>query len=82
MALKYLLLATSILLASCTDADETNKILSSQGYTEIKVTGWAWLGCSEDDTYRTKFTAKSINGSEVSGVVCSGVFKGGTVRFR
>jgi hypothetical protein len=37
--------------------------------------------CSEDDTFRTPFTAESSTGRQVTGVVCSGILKGATVRF-
>ena len=51
------------------------------GVLNIEITGYAWLGCSEDDWYHTGFIAKAPMGANVSGIVCSGIFKGSTVRF-
>lgn len=68
--------------ASCTDQKTARRVLEDQGYTDISVGGFDAFGCSDDDTYATKFTATSPNGKRVSGVVCSSqFFKGSTVRF-
>lgn len=69
-------------LSACSDAPTAERILRNQGYTNIKTTGYAWFGCdSKSDNYSTGFTATSPNGTKVEGVVCSGFFKGGTIRF-
>jgi hypothetical protein len=61
--------------------EEATRILSSQGYTEIEITGWRPLMGSDSDTYSTGFKAKSPSGQIVTGAVTSGVFfKGHTVR--
>lgn len=65
----------------CTDSSKAKKVLRSQGFTQIELTGYRWLGCSKDDAFHTGFTARSVNGQEVSGVVCSGFLKSATVRF-
>lgn len=70
------------LLTGCTSPESATKTLQNQGMTDIQITGYRWLACSEDDTYKTGFTATSISGAEVSGAVCAGWFgKGATVRF-
>jgi len=67
----------------CSDSQGTKDLLRSQGYTDIVTTGYDWFSCGEDDTYATGFRAKSSNGSNVRGVVCSGLlFKGSTIRFK
>lgn len=74
----------AVLLTSCTQPDRTVNLLKQQGYTEIKTQPYnigTFFACSEDDQFRTPFTAKSPNGSLVSGVVCSGILKGATIRF-
>jgi hypothetical protein len=56
------------------------KALKSAGYTEIEMTGYRILGCSEDDLFHDGFKAIGPTGVPVSGVVCSAVFKGYTIR--
>ena len=51
------------------------------GYTDIQITGYVVMGCGEQDVFHTGFRAKSPNNTSVDGVVCSGWFKGSTVRF-
>lgn len=80
MKIKLFLLALALFgLTSCTQPDKAYMILERDGYTNINIEGYAWFGCSEDDNYRTKFTAIKNNQS-VEGVVCSGFMKGSTVR--
>jgi hypothetical protein len=74
----------AILLTSCTQPERTTRILDEQGYSEIQIHPYNFMtlfACSEDDTFRTPFTATAQNGNKVRGVVCSGIFKGSTVRF-
>lgn len=68
------------ILAGCSDPKAAKHILEDQGYSNIETTGHAWFGCGKDDTYSTGFNAKGPTGRNVSGVVCSGWLKGGTVR--
>lgn len=70
-----------LLLCSCISPDMTQKTLESAGYSDIKIEGYAWFACSEDDTFHTSFTAKNPKDQEVSGVVCCGLFKNCTIRF-
>lgn len=69
-----------VFLSACTNGDGAVRALEGAGYTNIKITGYRILGCSDDDTFHTGFTAKGSNGKPVSGVVCSGVLKGSTIR--
>lgn len=68
-------------LSACTNKETTIRVLEEQGYTQIEASGYAFFGCSEGDTFKTKFTAVSPAGKKVSGVVCSGFLKGATIRF-
>lgn len=80
---KFLFLAIAALgLAACvTDAPTARRVLSDQGYTDIRITGYRVFGCSGDDDVRTGFTAKSAAGKPVTGVVCGGfLFKSNTIR--
>lgn len=64
----------------CTDADGARKALKQRGFTNIETTGYRFTGCSKGDVYQTGFQAKGPSGEYVTGVVCSGWFKGNTVR--
>lgn len=78
---RALALAALLTLTACSDADTARRILESNGYTVIEVGGYAMWHCSEDDTFATSFVALSPSGQRVTGAVCSGWFKGGTIRF-
>ncbi len=70
-----------VFLAGCSDDRAARSALDAAGFSEIVIRGFGWTGCGRDDDFTTKFTAKNQNGRAVSGVVCSGWFKGGTIRF-
>jgi hypothetical protein len=71
-----------LLLAACTDPSVARRVLESNGYTQIEITGYNMFDCSKDDFYHTGFRAKAPGGKVVSGTVCSGLFfKGNTIRF-
>jgi len=78
---KVLVVLGSVALAGCTDADGAVRAVAAQGLSDVQTTGYRFLGCSEDDVFRTGFEATTAAGHRVSGVVCSGWFKGSTVRF-
>lgn len=73
----------AIILIGCgnVNTESAQKTLRSQGMTEIKLRGYSIFGCDRNDNFRTKFTAKDVNGNKVSGTLCSGIFKGMTVRY-
>jgi len=71
----------ALMLIGCSRPDATKQVLAKQGYTQIQTHGYGLFSCDEKDTFSTKFTALSPAGVRVSGVVCSGVFKGHTIRF-
>lgn len=73
--------AAALLLIACDDPDGARRALKAAGMTDIRTEGYAWLGCGKDDTFKTRFTATNPRGERVSGVVCTGWFKGGTIRF-
>lgn len=78
----FLALALVLTLSGCTNKTQAERLLEAQGYENIKMTGYAWFACSEDDFFSTGFMATTANGSFVSGAVCSGLFfKGATIRF-
>lgn len=77
---KLALVVISAVLFGCSANDEAYRILTSEGYTNVETTGYAFFGCSQGDTFHTGFTAMSPNNTYVTGVVCSGWFKGATIR--
>ena len=79
MAARILLAA--LLMLGCEDDGRGYRALEANGFTDITMKGYAWVGCGEDDFYSTHFAATNSAGKRVSGVVCCGSFKGCTVRF-
>ncbi len=69
------------LAAGCTDAKTAQRVLEDQGYTDVRADGYAAFSCSDQDTFKTAFTATSPSGRPVSGAVCSAWLKGATIRF-
>jgi len=85
MEMKYIIPMAGLLLLfpSCTDEEGAKMALESQGFDKIEMTGYTFFGCDEKDTFHTGF--KACRGPEntncTSGVVCSGLFKGSTIRY-
>lgn len=80
--MKFVLLALTALLFSCSDATEAERVLRENGYQNIQTQGYDFFKCGRDDWYATKFQATAPGGTEVTGTVCSGLlFKGSTIRF-
>lgn len=66
-----------------TDRDGAVEVVENHGFTNARATGYGWFSCGvgeNSDLWRTRFTATNQNGKEVTGVVCAGFFKGGTMR--
>lgn len=81
MKSRLLILAIAVMCGACTSPSSAQRVLTDNGYTDIKAGGYGWFSCDEKDTFATKFTAKASNGRRVSGVVCAGWLKGNTIRF-
>lgn len=79
---KILLITICLLLAGCTNKEDAERALNNNGFDDVKVIGYSFFACSKDDFYHTAFIAKSKDGKEVKGVVCSGLlFKNATIRW-
>ena len=79
---KSKLLTLAVLLCTaCTDEANTERTLKAHGFTQIRTTGYEPFACSEDDTFKTGFSAKNPAGDYVQGTVCCGWMKNCTVRF-
>jgi len=60
--------------------DDMRSAVINSGFREVQLAGFAWFGCSEQDTFRQKWKGHSSEGKPVTGVVCGGLLKGWTVR--
>lgn len=78
----FLVLATALLLSACTDAKGARRVLEDAGYQQVRTTGYALFGCGEGDVFHTAFEATAPSGRTARGVVCSGWFKGRTIRLK
>jgi hypothetical protein len=75
------LLALVATVSACEgDKDQIGRALAAEGCTSVNLTGYDPWGCSDSDTYSCGFTAVR-NGQKVKGVVCSGAWKGATIRY-
>jgi hypothetical protein len=64
-----------------TDPATAKRVLTEQGYRDIRITGLRPWVCGRGDTFVTGFSAKSPVGSPITGVVCGGgAFKLNTIR--
>ena len=68
------------LVAACSDPKGAKKALSDAGYSDIETNGYSFFACGKDDNFSTSFKAKGPTGRQVQGAVCSGWFKGSTIR--
>ncbi|UNY41085.1 lipoprotein [Klebsiella phage KP185] len=79
---KILITTLAFMMIGCTDADNATRVLDNAGFTDIKITGYKFFSCSEDDFQHTGFTAIGPTGKPVNGTVCSGLFlKNSTIRY-
>lgn len=74
--------AVCALLSGCSvDPETAKRALEAQGIKDVKIGGYSFWGCADNDTFRSSFEGIGANGKPVSGVVCSTFFKGVTVRY-
>lgn len=80
ISIACILVLIVVLPSGCTQPENATRILTQAGYTDIDITGWRPFMAGKDENFSTGFRAKSANGSEVSGSVTYGFFKGSTIR--
>jgi hypothetical protein len=81
--MKRAILFLSLTMAACSNESGARKALLDQGFSDIEITGWSPLSCSDNDGTCTGFRAMGPTGRLVEGVVgCGYVFKGCTVRIK
>jgi opacity protein-like surface antigen len=74
-------LLAALALTSCNvDSNDAYRLLTQEGVNSVKLTGYAFFGCSKGDDFSTKFTGVK-NGVPVKGTICGGVFKNYTIRY-
>lgn len=76
----FIIVAIAAALSGCTNTSNAKRALEGAGYTNIQMNGYAFFGCDEKDAFHDAFTAEGVNGKPIEGVVCSGWFKGSTIR--
>lgn len=76
-----ILIAIPLLSGCGVNPQKAKSALEAQGLTDIEIGSYSFFGCSDNDSFRSKFRAKGANGDIVYGVVCSGFLKGITVRY-
>ena len=80
--MKIIIIISAIFILNCSRPQEATEALYQSGYDDIVITGWTFFGCDENDVFHTGFQAKSPRGQRIEGVVCSGWFKGATIRLK
>ena len=75
-----LLVLSGIALLAFPPREEMQRAVQDFGFRDVHLTGFAILGCSEQDAFRQKWSGRNAAGRPVRGVVCGGLAKGWTVR--
>lgn len=73
--------ALTILVGCGVNPQTATRALEAQGLTQVDIGGWSMFGCGQEDNFKSSFKAVGANGQKVTGTVCSGWFKGVTVRY-
>ena len=71
-----------LVLVSCSQSPETvERYMKAHGDCEkVEDHGWGFFGCGKEDFYKNKFTCYK-KGKSYEGILCSGLFKGTTIRW-
>ena len=77
---KIIYILVLLALSACSNSEQATRALQGAGYKDINITGYSLFGCADEDYIRTGFKAIGPSGQQVNGVVCSGWFKGATIR--
>jgi hypothetical protein len=81
--MKMVLLVSLLIIAGCSaDPKEVKRVLQADGCIDIQDNGPNYIfdGCSKHDWFNNQFSCKK-NNQWIEGVVCSGFFKGYTIRY-
>lgn len=75
-----LIILAAIALIAFPPREQMQRSIQDFGFRDVHLTGFAFLGCSEQDAFRQKWVGRNAAGKPVSGVICGGLVKGWTVR--
>jgi hypothetical protein len=74
------LIIAAIALIAFPPRNQMQRAVEEFGFQNVHLTGFAFLGCSEQDAFRQKWSGRNAAGKAVNGVICGGLAKGWTVR--
>lgn len=75
-----LLFVAGLALLAFPPRDWMQRAVQDFGFRDVHLTGFAWLGCSGQDSFRQTWVGRSVAGRSVGGVVCGGPVRAWTVR--
>jgi hypothetical protein len=67
---KIIVLLLCLLISACSAPNQTQQILSNEGYVNVEILGLAFIGCTQSEIYRTSFVADTHDNRHVRGSVC------------
>lgn len=73
------IIAVAVLVPTKNDV-KAARVLESQGYTAVEITGLGFFGCDRWHAHKAAFSATTSSGARVSGVVCRDLFSRSVVR--
>lgn len=80
--LAVFIIAIGGMFAFGSDDKAATRLLTKNGYTDIRIKGYEFFGCGKDEFFHTAFVAKNQYGVEIEGIVCKGILKDSTIRFK
>lgn len=60
-------------MVACTNEYRTKQFLTKKGFSFIKINGFSFNSCPDNEFYRTSFTAYNQNGKKIKSFVCCGL---------
>lgn len=72
--LRFILVGAVVLLSACTDVDEASNTIRAYEMKPVEVGGYGGNRCGYGEYKQTKFTAVTAEGTQLSGIICSGFF--------
>ena len=67
-------------MTGCSDNETAMRVLKEAGHEDARTKGYAFMGCNEDDFYRTEFTVPAYWGMR-NGTVCAPLFGPSRITF-
>lgn len=71
----------SLFLVGCSvSTDKAERSMTQEAISDFSFSGPNPMGCADQDSFSLEFRGTK-NGQEVRGIICSGLFKGATIRY-